>query len=63
MRVEVANIQSETEVSLAEVKAEFAQLRRDLTMRLALMLGVAVAIIVAAMRYFALHPEQAARFH
>ena len=56
LRAEIAAVRAEISAVRAELKAEIELLRRDMTIRLGSMLIIAVGIILAAMRYFTLHP-------
>ena len=55
-KADIAGLRNEIRADIAALRAGMEMLRRDMTIRLGGMIVVAVGVLLAAMRYFTLHP-------
>ena len=55
-KADIAGLRNEIRADIAALRADMEMLRRDMTIRLGGMIVVAVGVLLAAMRYFTLHP-------
>jgi hypothetical protein len=55
-KADLAALRNEIAAAIAALRADMEMLRRDMTIRLGGMIVVTVGVLLAAMRYFTLHP-------